>query len=234
MKARPVLIVDDEKNIRLTLSQSLTALGLEADTAVNGEEALKKIEATDFGLVLLDLKMPGLSGIEVLRRLRQQRPRVHVVIITAYGTVESAVEAMKLGAVDFVQKPFSPQEIRRVVEGVLARDKPGLGTGDDYASHMALARRDVEQKHFTAAAEHVRRALAADASQAEAHNLLGALMEIGGDLQEAQKHYRAALAMDPAYEPARANLHRLSGWSAAEGIVLDQAPPEAGGTKENA
>jgi len=232
MKAKQVLIVDDEKNILLTLSQSLAALGLETDTAFNGEEALKKVQTREFSVILLDLRMLGLSGMEVLRALRERCPGTHIVIITAYGTVESAVEAMKLGAVDFVQKPFSPQEIRRVVEGVLARDKPGVEAANDYASHMALARKNVEQKHFDAAIGHVRKALASDASQAEAHNLLGALMEIGGDIQEAQKHYRAALAMDPAYEPARANLHRLSGWSPPEGIVLDQGPPEASGPKD--
>ena len=99
MKEKFVLVVDDEKNIRLTLSQTLESLGLETDTAVNGEEALDKLKMKEFGLILLDLKMPGMDGMEVLRQLRKIRPDIRVIIITAYGTVESAVEAMKLGAV---------------------------------------------------------------------------------------------------------------------------------------
>ena len=97
MKEKPVLVVDDEKNIRLTLSQTLESLGLETDTAVNGEEALGKLKKKEFGLILLDLKVPGMDGMAVLRQLREIRPDIRVIIITAYGTVESAVEAMKIG-----------------------------------------------------------------------------------------------------------------------------------------
>jgi FixJ family two-component response regulator len=229
MKAKPVLIVDDEQNIRLTLSQSLTALGLETDTAVNGEEALRKVEGRDFGLVLLDLRMPGLGGMEVLRRIRERRPDAHIAIITAYGTIDLAVEAMKLGAADFIQKPFSPQEIRDVVSQVLARDTFEPGAARDYASHMALAKKRIEEKKFEAAIGHVRDALAADAGRPEAHNLLGALMEISQEFDEARKHYRGALAVDPGYGPARANLHRLTGWHAGDGIVLEQPPREPSG-----
>ncbi|MBE0616331.1 MAG: response regulator, partial [Proteobacteria bacterium] len=108
MAKRSVLVVDDEKNIRLTLTQSLRALEVETDTAVNGEEALAKLGQAAYDLLLLDLKMPGMDGMEVLRRTRETLPELPVVILTAYGTVASAVEAMKLGAVDFLQKPFSP------------------------------------------------------------------------------------------------------------------------------
>jgi DNA-binding NtrC family response regulator len=88
------LIVDDEKNIRLTLSQALQVLQVETDSAANGEEALAKLKEKEFGLILLDLKMPGMDGMEVLRRVREIRPDIRVIIITAYGTVESAVEAL--------------------------------------------------------------------------------------------------------------------------------------------
>jgi CheY-like chemotaxis protein len=122
VKRRPILVVDDEKNIRLTLSQSLEPLGLPIQTAVNGEEALQKIEETDFGLLLLDLKMPGMEGMEVLRRVRERWPAIPVIIITAHGTIESAVDAMKIGAVEFIQKPFSPREIRDLATKVLQRE----------------------------------------------------------------------------------------------------------------
>src|SRR5512136_524743 len=112
MQSKSVLIVDDEKNILLTLSQSLEVLQLETDTAINGEEALTKLKEKDFGLILLDLRMPGIDGMEVLRQVREIRPDIRIIMISAYGTIEVAVEAMKLGAVDFIQKPFSPEEVR--------------------------------------------------------------------------------------------------------------------------
>ncbi|RJR44350.1 MAG: response regulator [Desulfobacteraceae bacterium] len=117
-----MLVVDDEKNIRLTLSQSLDSLGIEISTAVNGEEALRKLQEQEFSLIILDLRMPGMDGMEVLRHVRTRWPKTRVIVITAYGTVESAVEAMKLGADDFIQKPFTPAEIRELAMQVLERE----------------------------------------------------------------------------------------------------------------
>ena len=209
MQAKSVLIVDDEKNIRLTLSQALEPLELESDTAINGEEALAKLKAKPFGLILLDLKMPGMDGMDVLRRVHQIRPQIKVIIITAYGTIESAVEAMKLGAVDFIQKPFSPNEIRELVTKVLDRDKIKAETAKSYEEHIELAKKCIGERQFDAAQEHLRQAIAADSTKPEAFNLLGALIEIRGDWLEAQKQYRAALAPDPSYKPANENLERV-------------------------
>jgi DNA-binding NtrC family response regulator len=122
METKPILVVDDEKNIRLTMSQSLEVMAIPVQTAVNGEEALQKLQEKDFGLVFLDLKMPGIDGMEVLRRIKNNWPKTRVIIITAHGTIASAVAAMKLGAVDFIQKPFSPGEIRELTEMVLQRE----------------------------------------------------------------------------------------------------------------
>jgi DNA-binding NtrC family response regulator len=208
MRTNRVLIVDDEKNVRLTLSQALEALALETDAAMNGEEALAKLEKTDFGLMLLDLKMPGMDGLKVLRRVRDIRPDIKVIIITAHGTIDTAVEAMKLGAVDFIQKPFAPKEIRGLVKRVMDRDLLQAETARDFESHLELAKKCLTERDFEAAAEHVRRAIALDSSRAEAFNLLGAIQEVGGDHLQAQKNYRAALALDPSYAPAQQNLHR--------------------------
>jgi DNA-binding NtrC family response regulator len=120
MGKKPILVVDDEKNIRLTMSQSLEPLDLEVRTAVNGEEALQKLREGPFGLVFLDLKMPGMDGLDVLRQIKDTWPMTRVIIITAHGTIDSAVEAMKYGAVDF-SKPFSPAEIRELATRVRAR-----------------------------------------------------------------------------------------------------------------
>ncbi|HUZ17907.1 MAG TPA: response regulator, partial [Spirochaetia bacterium] len=100
MSTERVLIVDDERNIRLTVGRALERLEVEVLEAVTGEEALETLRKERISLVLLDLKMPGIDGMEVLRRLRDGGNDVKVLIITAHGTIDNAVEAMKLGAVD--------------------------------------------------------------------------------------------------------------------------------------
>jgi DNA-binding NtrC family response regulator len=208
MSGKSVLIVDDEKNILLTLSQSLEALQLEADTARSGEEALAKLEGKRFNLILLDIRMPGMDGMEVLRRVREIRPDILVIMITAYGTIGLAVEAIKLGAVDFIQKPFSSEEIRELVSRVLDREKLDEQKAADYGSAIELAKRSVGNRHFEAAIAHVRKAISLDPIRPEAFNLLGILEEVQGNRDEAQKHYRAALSLDPSYQPASVNLQR--------------------------
>ena len=232
MKGKSVLIVDDEKNIRLTLSQSLESLELETDTAVNGEEALDKLKEKGFGLILLDLNMPGMDGMEVLRRVREIRPDIRVIIITAYGTIESAVEAMKLGAVDFIRKPFAPEEIRKLVSQVMDREQLDEQKVADYASYVELAKRCIGDHRFDAAVEHVRKAISLDPSRPEAFNFLGALLEIRGDRLEAQKNYRVAIELDPTYKPARENLHRSTSWKPEGGIMLGEVKKEEKKTEE--
>ncbi|MBE0534116.1 MAG: response regulator [Phycisphaerae bacterium] len=211
MKGNKVLIVDDEKNIRMTISQALADMDVETHSAVNGEEALAMLKDADFGLVLLDLRMPGMDGMEVLARLREDRPDIRVIIITAHGTIDCAVDAMKLGAVDFIQKPFTPDEIRHLVSKVIARETLEAEKNADYDSCLELAKRCVAERHFKAAAEHARKAIARDASRPEAFNFLGALCDVQEEKLEAQKHYRAALSLDPTYKPAQFNLSRSIG-----------------------
>jgi len=226
MEGKTVLIVDDEKNILLTLSQSLEALQLETATATNGEEALAKLMEKEFGLILLDIRMPGMDGMEVLRQVREIRPDIRIIMITAYGTVGLAVEAMKLGAVDFIQKPFSPEEIRELVSRVLDREKLAEQKAADYGSSLELAKRSIGNRHFEAAIEHLRRAIFLDPTRPEAFNLLGALLEIQGNRGEAQKNYRAALSLDPSYEPAIKNLQRSTEWKPKGAIVLGDVTPD--------
>jgi DNA-binding response OmpR family regulator len=209
MEMNKILVVDDEKNIRLTLSQALETLGMPIQTAGDGEEALQKLRESDFSLVLLDLKLPGMDGLEVLRRIRESWPKIRVIMITAHGTIDYAVEAMKLGAVDFLRKPFSPGEIRRLVTQVLERrDQESEGPAG-YQNLVAEARRHIREGEFESAGEFTRRAVAIDPGQPEAYNLLGALLEMKHDRLEAQKFYRAALEIDPTYRPAGENLERI-------------------------
>ena len=101
-----ILIVDDEKNIRLALTAALETLPVQLEAVASGAEALAKLEKQpyDFKLWLLDLLMPGIDGMEVLRRLAVIRPDIKVIVITAHGSIETAVQAMKLGGGGFLDK----------------------------------------------------------------------------------------------------------------------------------
>jgi DNA-binding NtrC family response regulator len=227
MNRTPVLVVDDERNIRLGLSASLETLDAEVDEAVNGEDALRKLRDKKYRLMLLDLKMPGMDGMEVLRKVRDIRPELRI-IITAHGTIENAVEAMKLGVVDFIQKPFTPSEIRELVAKVIDRDSIEEQKAADYASHFELAKRCIAEQQYDAAAEHARKAISFDNSRPEAFNLLGVIREIQRDIVDAQKYYRAALALDPTYEPARKNIERTVRWERNGAITIGEIPPGKG------
>ncbi len=110
-----ILIADDEGDIRDGAERILKRIGFRVVKAARGDEAQKTVEALRPDMVLLDLKMPGLDGMEVLKFIRQMDPRVLVIIITGYATVEAAIEAMKRGAYDFIPKPFEPDQLRIVV-----------------------------------------------------------------------------------------------------------------------
>jgi DNA-binding NtrC family response regulator len=114
MAAR-VLIVDDEVNIRTALARILEKAGYEVAAAESGDQALSFLHEASFDLVLTDLKMVGTSGMEVLRAVKQSHPDSEVILLTAYGTIESAVEAMKLGAYDYLTKPLDPERLTHVV-----------------------------------------------------------------------------------------------------------------------
>ena len=110
-----VLVIDDEKRIRDACINMLTSEGYEADGGESAEVGMQKIKDKHFDIILLDLMMPGLSGLDALVQIRSRHPDTVVVVITGYATVEHSVEAMKNGAFDFIAKPFSPGDLRIVI-----------------------------------------------------------------------------------------------------------------------
>ena len=115
-----MLLVDDEPKMRRVLDIMLRSMGHESEQAGDGLEALAAIEAGNFDLVLTDLRMPRMDGLEFLRELRQRGEDVPVIVLTAYGTIESAVEAMKLGASDYIIRPFEIAAVEMAVTRALA------------------------------------------------------------------------------------------------------------------
>jgi DNA-binding response OmpR family regulator len=119
-----ILIVDDEPNIRIILERTLRGDGYLLDTASDGEDALRKIQQNRYDLFLLDLQMQSVSGLVVLKAIRELDADAVVIILTAHSTIESAVDALRLGAFDYLFKPTSPETIREVVrEGVKHRQQ---------------------------------------------------------------------------------------------------------------
>ena len=119
--AERVLIVDDETNMRWVLQEALGEAGYEVISAGNGQDALDAMGQSPADLVVLDLKMKGMDGLATLQRLRERWPDVVVIILTAHGTVSTAVEAMQLGAADYLRKPFDVEEIRFKLHRALER-----------------------------------------------------------------------------------------------------------------
>jgi heterodisulfide reductase subunit A len=115
-----ILVVDDELVVRDSLKEWLVDEGFSVDMAESGEQALQKLEAEAFHLMLTDIKMPGMDGVELLQLAKERYPDLTVVMMTAYATVETAVEAMKIGALDYLMKPFDPQKMIPMVVGIYA------------------------------------------------------------------------------------------------------------------
>src|SRR6266481_1756831 len=118
-----LLIVDDEENIRRTTAVVLEALGHQTAGAQNGADALKQLERDHFDLVFLDLKLSAESGLDLLPELLKADAQLEVVVFTAYASIETAVEAMRRGAVDYIPKPFTPEQIRRVLGRIVKARK---------------------------------------------------------------------------------------------------------------
>ncbi|OQX96047.1 hypothetical protein B6I21_02300 [candidate division KSB1 bacterium 4572_119] len=118
-----ILVADDDDSIRLSFKLLLKKEGLEAEIVENGKKALSLLEKSKFDMAFLDLKMPEMGGIELLKIIAEKYPKIVVVIITGFGTINNAVEAMKHGATDFIQKPFLPDDIRVLLKKYLTKPK---------------------------------------------------------------------------------------------------------------
>ncbi len=190
-----VLIVDDEPNVRLMLQTALESVGYEVIEAGDGQAALERLRGSRASpacdLILLDLLMPKMDGMELLRQLRAQGNIVPVVILTAHGSIPEAVEAMKLGAIDFLAKPLTPDALRRVVAEVIERHaappaqvqpaetKPRLpDRTKQIVFDLARAKRAINRGQFSEAEALLRELIVLDPKSTEAHELLDRLLTL--------------------------------------------------------
>ncbi|MCX7722572.1 MAG: hybrid sensor histidine kinase/response regulator [Verrucomicrobiae bacterium] len=180
---RKILVIDDEEVVLDSCTQVLSSPNCTVLTAGNGEQGLRLVDEANPDLVFLDLKMPGLSGMDVLERIRAKYPLMVVIVITGYATVSSAVEAMKKGAFDFLPKPFSPEELRLIT-------KRGLEHCDLVRQTAALRReKELLRENFAAIVSHELKSPLAAIQQ----NLYALAAELEDKLTDPQKDLFARL-----------------------------------------
>jgi DNA-binding response OmpR family regulator len=221
---KQILVVDDEPNVRLMFRTALEGAGYGVSEAQDGPAALACLRSAPADVVLLDLKMPGPSGLEVLRTLRDAGNDVPVVIVTAHGTVPDAVAAMKLGAIDFISKPVTPDVLRRVVGEIVERQAaaavdakvevaaatsaPATVVVSEVVLDLTPAKRALNRREFDSGSLLLEEALETDPFSAEANTLLGVLHECRGQDHAAYHNYKTALTAHPDYLPALDNMRR--------------------------
>ncbi len=210
-----ILIVDDEPNVRLNYRTALETEGYLVTEANCGAQALERLEAATFDLAILDMRMPEMDGIELLAEMRRRGHATPSIIVTAYGDVPHAVQAMKLGAIDFLQKPLTPETLRQIVTDLLQRHEPEPAgplvpkpSPDDFDTNIVAAKRLLNLQDFDAAKRRLIRALELHGN-AEAFNLAGVLFEMQEDYERASKYYGHAIRLDKDYEPAQQNMRRI-------------------------
>jgi two-component system, OmpR family, response regulator len=205
-----ILIVDDETNVRLNYRVTLETEGYTIFEAVTGARALDEMLGRRFDLAILDMRMPGMDGLELLAKMREIGITVPAMIVTAYSDVPHAVQAMKLGAIDFLQKPLRPEELRRIVAEILKRHAPQKEhAAESFQSHIVAAKRCLNLRSFAMARIHLTKALELNNKSVEAFNLAGVLAELLDDVDKARKYYGQAIKLNKNYEPAQQNMRRL-------------------------
>jgi DNA-binding NtrC family response regulator len=161
-----ILVVDDDAQMRMAMSETLKRNRYSVSTAATGVEAIERLTSEQFRLIITDLRMPSVSGLDVLREVKSVSPRTQVVLVTAYATVNNAVEAMKLGAFDYLVKPFSTQGLEDVVHRALKKNESFL-TVSKSSTRFPLVTRHPDMLATLELAEHAAKGRATVLIQAE-------------------------------------------------------------------
>ena len=187
---KKVLVVDDTKNIRMILTKCLELEGYEVLTASDGKQALEMFANNTVDLAFLDIKLPEIRGTEVLKRIREAGIRTPVIIITAYATVKNAVDCTNLGAVAYVQKPFSAEKIRSVLKEFDLKSMNIEKTADAPADLINSAREFLERNQYDKALEASKAALSIELNNPEIYLLISNSYKGMNQPENAQRFYR--------------------------------------------
>jgi len=198
---KPVLIVEDEAIMRESLRDWLKDAGYEVETAEEGEEALEKIEKKEFSVAVLDLRLPGKNGLEVLKEATEKAPKIKGIVITAYPSVETAVEAMKMGAVDYIVKPFAPDALERKIQEVLGsvqvEVRPEQRKAEEATAELAAAEEAEVEEATTITEEEI-----------PTHLEQGRAYFKAGHYKEALREFQSILRVAPGHIETRVWIRR--------------------------
>lgn len=186
---KKALIVDDTKNIRNLLKTCLELNGYHAVATNNGHEALELLKNETFDLIFLDIKMPELSGTEVLRRIRQIGLNVPVIIMTAFATVKNAVECTKLGAFTYLQKPFTADKVKGIL---MEFDRIYNSDRSIIDSYLENVQSYISQNNLDEALKTLKIALSEDINRGEIYYLIGKVYDLKGEYLYSKRFYNMA------------------------------------------
>jgi len=216
-----MLIIEDEINIAKTIAATFSKTVYKVEQCHDGTEGLKKLQTEEWDIVFLDIRLPGIDGMEILKQISETQTPVNVIMITAYGSIENAVQAMKYGAVDFVPKPLEPEVLRDIVRKVIARRLYTEQNVAEYQEFIELTKLHIKSREYQKAHVVIKKAIAQKPESAEAYNLLGAINEVLGDNIAAAQAYQMAIKFDAYYNPALENLKRITSMEANSASLLD-------------
>lgn len=205
-----ILVIDDTKNIKMLIGKALSSEGYEVDTAESGQDGIDCFKMKSYNLVLLDIRMPNMSGTEVLKVIKNIDEAVPIVIITAFPTVKNAVECIKLGAVDYLRKPFTAEKIKQVTKQILDRKEITSFNTNSHESCIEYAKKCINERKFDEGMEYLKKAISLNIDDVEPYNILGEVFELKGDIINARKYYNISLQLDPGNETVIENLNRTS------------------------
>ena len=207
-----ILVVDDERNVRLMYRAALDHM-FKVDEAESAAKALEMFQANRYNVGILDLRMPEMTGLELLEQMNHLGITTPVVFITAYADVPNAVSAMKFGAIDFLQKPITPEQLRAIVKDVLVRhsieDRKTAETPHDFEYFLRCAKRAINLRDFSAARQNLVSALEINPDSPQALNLAGVMFEMREEFDQARRYYGRAIKLSKDFEPAQANMRRI-------------------------
>ncbi len=210
-KEASILIVDDERNVRLTYNAALASM-FKVDEASSAAQALERFAAHRYDVAILDLRMPEMTGLELLEQMNHAGITTPAVFITAYADVPNAVSAMKFGAIDFLQKPITPDQLRAVVKDVLVRHAvPDRKKQEphDFEYFLRCAKRAINLRDFASARRNLVSALEINPDSPQALNLAGVMFEMREEFDQARRYYGRAIKVNKNFGPAQANMRRI-------------------------
>jgi CheY-like chemotaxis protein len=202
-----ILVVDDQRNIRVNLKIILEDAGYRVDATGDSEEALARCHRSRYDIAFLDIHMPRIGGLELVRCIRVLSKTTTVVSLSQYGAITKVVEAMKLGDVDFVEKPIDPRKIQLLCDEILGRR--ASMTHDTVDELLHLAERALERNAHREARVYLKLAMLRDGNRPEPYYWLSELCETRGEIREALYYYCRALDAGPTFQPTRKALGRL-------------------------